>query len=64
MNFKYLSVLTLVIISLTACGNSEQAAEPIIAPIEEPVEEPVGNTELTQFTFLQSYNPSLNDDVT
>ena len=60
MNFKYLSVLTLVIISLTACGNSEQAAEPIIAPIEEPV----GNTELTQFTFLQSYNPSLNDDVT
>ena len=36
--------------------NSEQAAEPII--------EPVGNTELTRFTFLQSYNPSLNDDVT
>ena len=60
MNFKYLSVFTALIFLLAACGSSEEKLEPTV----EPILEPVGNTELTQFSFLQSYNPNLNDDVT
>ncbi|WP_019027370.1 CotH kinase family protein [Colwellia piezophila] len=55
MRFKYLNLCAVILFLLTACGGSDQKADPQV--------ELIGSTELTQFAFLKLNNPDLHEDV-